>query len=206
MINKKLRRIIKDGWFSYPIVKSPMWELMEGKNLNHPNATINAMSEEELREFVKKSISWMHGLLSSDFGHMGLTDAADRRRKKGLKRVRDFEIAHELIEAIIGKGAITYPSTIRSFESKNPCEECKARIKGYAEGGMAKMMGEVNAEYYERAKIRNTFEFPRCMRNLEGENECYLAPLGEYSMRNVDPTLFFPDSPLAMGKEMEEEK
>lgn len=206
MINKKLRRIINDGWFSYPIVESPMWKLMEGQNLNYPRDKINAMSEEELREFVKKSISWMHGLLSSDFGHMGLVDAAKRRREKGLKRSRDFEVAHELIKAIIGKGAIMYPSTIRSFESKNPCEACKARIKGYEEGGMAKMMRETHAEYYKREKIRNVFEFPRCMTNLEGENECYLTSLGEYTMRNVDPKPYFPNSPLVVVKEVEEKK
>jgi len=206
MINKKLRRIIDGDWFSYPIVKSPMWRLMEGQNLNYPKDKINAMSEEEPRKYVKETISWMHGLLSSDFGHMGLADAANRRRKKGLKRVRDFEIVHELIEAIIGKGAITYPSTIRSFKTKNPCEECDARIKAYIAGGMAEQMEEGHAEYYERTKIRNPFKFPNCMRNTEGENECYLAPLGEYSMRNVDPKPYFPNSPLVVVKEVEEKK
>jgi len=205
MINKKLRRIIDDGWFSYPITKSPMWELMEGKNLNYPRDTINAMTEEELREYVEKTISWMHGLLSSDFGHMGFTDAARKREEKGLKRVRGFEIAHELIEAIIGKGAIVYPSTIKSFESKNPCEECAARIKGYASGGMAKMMQETNEEYYRRENIRNTFKFPRCMKNIDAENRCYLEPLGEFAMRNVDATKYFPESQYAKGGDVKEE-
>ena len=182
---------------------------MEEQNLNYPKDKINAMSEEELRKYVKETISWMHGLLSSDFGHMGLVDAAKRRREKGLKRSRDFEIAHELIEAIIEKGAITYPSTIRSFKSKNPCEECDIRIKAYIAEGMAEWMDEGKSgigEYYERKKIRSPFRFPNCMRNTEAENECYLAPLGEYSMRNVDPKPYFPDSPLAVVKKVEEKK